>query len=165
MRQLSFIGYLKEYIKDVSGLSSLNIHKLCKELKNNQRLVDPLILYCALTKKQEALIKYTNAKYWAIVYKVNKDNFHTTDFKKYDFKKIWDDYQNRLNYQTNDNYFKNSLREEIVSLMKKKSVSKYRIYTDLKLNHGNINAYLKNNDASKVSSQTAKRIYKYVLAI
>ena len=167
MRQQTFIGYLKEYIKDVSGLSTSNIHKLSKELKSNYRLQDPLILYCALTKKQEVLIRYTGGRYWAILYKVNKDNFITGDFYngKYDFKKIWDSYQNKLNYQNNDNQFKKALRKEIVTMMSDKNISKYRIYTDLKLNHGNINAYLKNDDVSKVSSETAKRIYRYLLAI
>ncbi len=165
MRQQTFLGYLKEYIMNVSGLSTFNIHRLVKALKNNYRLQDPLILYCAYTNKQEPFNRFTNGRYSNIIFKLNRDNFRSKEFKDYDFKKIWDGYQNKLNYKANDDFFKASLRDEIVALMNDKNITKYRIYTDLKLNHGNINAYLKNNDASKVSSQTAKRIYKYVLAI
>jgi hypothetical protein len=44
---------------------------------------------------------------------------------------------------------------------KLKNITNYRIYTDLKLNHGNINSWLKNGDCDKVSLETARRVLKY----
>lgn len=36
--------------------------------------------------------------------------------------------------------------------------SAYRLYTDLKLNPGNVNAWLKHNDSSKMSLDCARQI-------
>ena len=51
----------------------------------------------------------------------------------------------------------------VLQLQKNRSCSNYRIYTDLKLNPGNVNCWLKHGDSDKVSYQTAKRIVDYVL--
>ncbi|WP_308564437.1 hypothetical protein [uncultured Faecalibacterium sp.] len=40
-------------------------------------------------------------------------------------------------------------------------MTNYRIYTDLRLNPGNVNAWLKHNDSSKMSLDCARQIYKY----
>ena len=48
----------------------------------------------------------------------------------------------------------------VIDLQKKK-LTKYRLYTDLKLNPGNVNAWLKHNDSSKMSLDCARQIYKY----
>lgn len=45
---------------------------------------------------------------------------------------------------------------------KKSGVSNYRIYTDLKLNPGNLNAWLKHGDSSKVSLYTARKTLQYM---
>ena len=45
---------------------------------------------------------------------------------------------------------------------KEKHISNYRIYTDLHLNHGNINDYLTNGNVSKLSLATAQKILDYV---
>ena len=51
-------------------------------------------------------------------------------------------------------------KEKTGRLMKKK-LTNYRLYTDLKLNPGNVNAWLKHNDSSKMSLDCARQIYKY----
>ena len=48
----------------------------------------------------------------------------------------------------------------VIDLQKKK-LSNYRLYTDLKLNPGNVNAWLKHNDSSKMSLDCARKIYQY----
>ena len=48
----------------------------------------------------------------------------------------------------------------VIDLQKKK-LTNYRIYADLKLNPGNVNAWLKHNDSSKMSLDCARQIYKY----
>ena len=48
----------------------------------------------------------------------------------------------------------------VIDLQKKK-LTNYRLYTDLKLNPGNVNAWLKHNDSSKMSLDCARQIYKY----
>ena len=48
----------------------------------------------------------------------------------------------------------------VIDLQKKK-LTNYRLYKDLKLNPGNVNAWLKHNDSSKMSLDCARQIYKY----
>lgn len=163
MRQQHFLGYVKDYLKDISGLPSLNIHKLSKLLKKNYRIKDSLIVYCVLANKKEILNKYTKNEYALILRNLDETNILDYSTIDYDFKKIWDSYQNKMKYKEHDDVFKTKLRSNILQLMEEKGISKYRIYSDLNLNPGNINAYLKNNDCGKVSSETAKKIYRYVV--
>ncbi len=44
---------------------------------------------------------------------------------------------------------------------KLKNISNYRINTNLGLNHGNINAWLKNGECDKLSLETAGKVLRY----
>ena len=161
MRKQNFKGYLKEYLIDVSGLNTLSVAKLYKNIKKNYRIRDALVLYSALTNKRDRLNKCSKGEYKDVLALIKQDNF-LIEYQDYDFKKIYEDYQNKLKSKQNDDFFKSKLRSKIIKTMNEKKISKYRIYTDLKLNPGNVNAYLKNDNPNKVSSSLAKRIYRYV---
>ena len=51
---------------------------------------------------------------------------------------------------------------KISEVKEAKSVSNYRIYKEMNLNPGNVNAFLKNEDTSKVSLDTARKILAFV---
>ena len=51
---------------------------------------------------------------------------------------------------------------KISEVKEAKSVSNYRIYKTMNLNPGNVNAFLKNEDTSKVSLDTARKILAFV---
>jgi hypothetical protein len=53
------------------------------------------------------------------------------------------------------------IHRRVLELQQKKKLTNYRLYTDLKLNPGNVNAWLKHNDSSKMSLDCARQIYKY----
>ena len=53
----------------------------------------------------------------------------------------------------------------LTKLQKEKNISNYRIYKDLELNPGNINAYLKHGDPSKLSLATARKTLDYLEAV
>lgn len=163
MRVLLFTNYLEMYLRDVSGVDTVSIHKLTKLMKDNYRLTDALILYSALTNNQHLLNKYTNNKYKDVLSKLNKDNYLDDEFSNYEFRKIYSSYQSHINASKYDIDTKEKARLSILELMRRKSITKYRIYRDLNLNPGNINAYLRNNDSSKVSLNLVKRIYNYVV--
>ena len=48
MRKLSFEGFLKRYVVELSGVQTTNVHKLADCLCENPRMKEPLFLY-ALT--------------------------------------------------------------------------------------------------------------------
>ena len=75
--------------------------------------------------------------------------------------KVWRSYQSRKNRGQADEHTKELMRQKVKRLQEK-SVTNYRIYTDLKLNPGNLNAWLKHGDGDKVSLETARRALRYV---
>ena len=52
--------------------------------------------------------------------------------------------------------------KRISEVKQAKCVTNYRIYKELNLNPGNVNAFLKNEDTSKVSVDTARKILAFV---
>ena len=53
-------------------------------------------------------------------------------------------------------------RQKVKRLQAKSGLSNYRIYTDLKLNPGNLNAWLKHGNCDKVSLETARQTLRYM---
>ena len=162
MRQQHFINYLKDYLQDVSGLPTANIHKLADASKKNIRIRDCLILYCALSNTQRILNKFTNNKYSDVLNKLDEYNFLSDDFSDFEFKKIYTSYQHKIKVIEYSDITKEKAHENIIRIMSEKGITNYRVYKDLKLNPGNINDYLTNNNVKKVSLDTVKRIYNYV---
>ena len=54
------------------------------------------------------------------------------------------------------------MRSKILRLQKAKQITNYRIYTDLKLNPGNTNAWLKHGSHEKISLNNARSILRYM---
>ncbi len=164
MREQLFINFLQDYLQDVSGLQTCNIHKLANEMKKNYRIRDSLILYCALSgdSRKKILNRFTNNKYKEVMSNLNENNFLSDDYEEYEFRKIWNSYQNKIKVVEYDNYIKENARLTILKSMKEKGITNYRVYKDLNLNPGNINDYLTNNNLKKVSVATVKAIANYV---
>ena len=164
MREQLFINFLQDYLQDISGLQTCNIHKLANEMKKNYRIRDSLILYCAISgdNRKKILNRFTNNKYKEVMSNLNENNFLSDDYEEYEFRKIWNSYQNKIKIVEYDNYIKENARLTILKSMKEKGITNYRVYKDLNLNPGNINDYLTNNNLKKVSVDTVKAIANYV---
>lgn len=164
MRKLTFITFLERYIYDLTKDISLNIHKLLTLHNDNHRIREVTILYAVFSNKKEILMKYLNdEKEKQLINKLSKKNYLDDAFDEYNFKKIWNSYLNTVNRCKYNNDIKSKIRNKIVSLMKTKNITNYRVYKDLRLNQGNINDFLKNNSGEKVSLDTVKKIYNYVI--
>ena len=162
MRQLTFNRFLEQYLLYVSHHNSLSIHKLAVESKKNYRLRDSLVLYCALSDKKNLLNKYMRDVYARDLEGLNEKNFLDDRYSNYEFRKIWRSYQNIIDKNQIDIDAKGKIREIILNMMKEKGITNYRVYTDLKLNPGNANAFLSNGDCTKVSLNTAMKISEYI---
>ena len=75
--------------------------------------------------------------------------------------KVWRSYCSVRDSALADNDTKELIHRRVLELQQKKKLTNYRLYTDLKLNPGNVNAWLKHNDSSKMSLDCARQIYKY----
>ena len=54
------------------------------------------------------------------------------------------------------------MQKQIVERQTEKGITNYRIYKNLNLNPGNVNAFLRNGDVSKVGLDTARNILSFV---
>ena len=79
-----------------------------------------------------------------------------------EYHKVWRSYLSQKNKGQADDHTKELMRQKVKRLQDRYGVSNYRIYTDLRLNPGNLNAWLKHGHSDKVSLETARRTLRYV---
>jgi len=178
MRQLTFKGFLHQYVKELSFSRSNNIRSLVHEVPNgNYRLTEPLVLYALSVNKDDYLRRVAEDSFLlAEAFRFDGMNFEMvellleTDYSNRDgtiprnYAKLYDSYVLARDRQQNENHSKMLLRDRINELRREKSISVYRVYTDLKLNHGCIHDYVKNGNVKGVGLNTAKQILDYLLA-
>lgn len=175
MRQLTFPGFLKTYVRTLSSGSSLRLATLADEAAKNPRLREPLALYALFHGAEERLQAYAqkhdySREYAQIFANYNAHTMHTALKNKAPelptaYKKVFSSYLAQKNRHKTDQNTKNLMRKRVLKLKQKHAVTNYRIYTDLELNHGNVNAWLKHGQPGKVSLATARSILNYLRSL
>lgn len=164
MRQLTLLGFLSEYVKSLSECNSLNIHKLINEVYGgNYRLREPLFLYCHYSGKSEILLKYlndTDIEEYTVVATLLENN-RTNDLPT-DFIKVLNSYKRKVGMKDNDDNIKMLMLDKIIKLKEQKNITNYRIYTDLNINAGNFNDFVKNRKLSRLSLDKSREVYNYL---
>lgn len=167
MRQLTLLGFLSEYVKSLSECNSLNIHKLINEVYGgNYRLREPLFLYCHYSGKSEILLKYlndTDNKEYIFIVTLLKNN--QTDDLPSDFIKVLNSYRRKVGMKDNDDNIKMLMLDKIIKLKEQKNISNYRIYTDLNINAGNFNDFVKNRKLSRLNLDKSREVYNYLQSL
>lgn len=151
---------------ELSFCNSSAVTKLCKEVNSNSRLAEPLSLYIKMTCKEDQINKINNG----ILQELLNELVNISDVEKAfqnnllsdNFQKVYNSYIVILNRKKREERTKLLMLKKIKKMQQDKHISNYRIYTDLKLNPGNINEYLTNGKADKLSLQTAEKILNYV---
>jgi len=65
----------------------------------------------------------------------------------------------------NELHTKTLVLKKIRTIQQQKQISNYRIYTDLKMNQGNVNDFLTNGNVSKLSLSSVEKIFDYVMFV
>ena len=174
MRQLTFEGFLKKYVRELSYCNSNSFHKLLKESEfQNPRLKELLMLYAYLSLDKNKLNKMFSNYNWFQKESAHFENYLDidmliSDLKNEDsnipveYKKFYKTYVNMRNSSLSDMHTKELMLKKIIRLQVIKKVSTYRLYTDLKLNPGNLNDFVKNKKLDKISLRNSKRILNYL---
>ena len=172
MRQLSFKGFLYQYVQALSQSTTNDIRLLAAEVPNNYRLVEPLVLYAASVNKREHLKRNAKDSYLKEKASLIPDNMSWNGIISMlecednkiprEFHKIYKSYLSIRDKQKSTNHTKSLVLKRTRELQKEKGITTYRLYTDLKLNHGNVHTYIKNGDVSKVSLEVAESILEYL---
>lgn len=174
MRELTFKGFLTQYVRQLSKSDTNSLYKLAAEAgSDNPRLREPLLLYAMYSGKQTVLLQAAknpelHAEYQKMVQYSTEETTQLLEsgssLLPAEYHKVWRSFQSQKNRGQADNHTKELMRQKVRRLQDQCGVSNYRIYTDLKLNPGNVNAWLKHGDADKVSLDTARRTLRYVEA-
>ena len=172
MRALTFKGFLTQYVKELSQSNTLDLKRLADEATaGNYRLGAPLVVYAVVAEKEEALLRSLGTSDAAddlrgmlrdMSGKPVEETLASGNAPA-DCIKVWSAFQVAKSAPDRERELKDAIRKKVLQMMKTGGYSKYRIYTDLKLNPGNVNSWLKNGDSNKVSYQNAERIMNYVM--
>ena len=178
MRQLTLKGFLRQYIKQLSYSRVCDIRVLAKEVpEGSYRLVEPLVLYALSIGKENYLrrvsedsiliteaFRFEGMSFDSVISLLESESINEIGIVPYNYIKAYQSYVLYRDKQKNQNHSKMLMRDKINELRKQKNVSAYRVYTDLGLNHGCVNDYLKNGNVKGIGLNTAKRILQYLKA-
>ena len=173
MRSPTFIGFLKRYVRTLSLANTCGLYKLASEAaSSNPRLREPLLLFALFSGKEKMLLAATQSPELRREYSELLGQFGLQEMEQAlinndprlpdGYGKVYRSYLRVKNRNKNDAHTKSLMRNRIIRLQREKNISNYRLYTDLRINHGNMNAFLKHGDCSKVSLATARRAVAYM---
>lgn len=173
MRELTFAGFLKRYVRELSAGDTNSLYSLAGEAgHDNPRLREPLFLYAMFTGKEDVLLKAAKDESLRNAYRRMLEGYDKEDIRRAleaddpalgeAYRKVWRSYRGQKNRRETDDETKALMRKRILAMQKEMNVSNYRIYTDLGLNPGNLNAWLKHGESGKVSLSTARRALAYM---
>ena len=173
MRKLTFKGFLHQYVRALSASGTNDIILLACEVPDNYRLAEPLVLYAIAVNKRSRLNRAATDAHLQKLMSCFPDNMswddvlfaleHNAESYPYEFRKVYNSYVAVRDRQKADSHTKALMLERSRQLQKEKGVTSYRVYTDLHLNHGNINAYLNNGDVDKVGVNVAEKVLDYLI--
>lgn len=164
MRELTFKGYLQQQLCELSGLNSKSLYKFAKLSETNARLRDVLCLhlnyYVDEKLKNQLCRRFPYlSKGCGLLHGVSLKHF---DHSLSEYRTIYENYLNKKKEKENENKLKSLMQKRIVAIQAEKGITNYRIYKALNLNPGNVNAFLKKGDTSKVSLDKVRQMLEYV---
>jgi hypothetical protein len=174
VRRLTFKGFLESYVKYLGAEETLDLARLAAMLPREPRLAEPLVLWAAVTGRGARLTELLGdsplASEARTVQKLAEEGRLEETLSaagpelRPEFGKAWRSYVARRDAATRDARLKLEARERVLALEKAKDVTRYRMAKDLGLNPGNLNAFLVQGDAGKLSLDKALRLVRYLEA-
>ena len=176
MRELTFVGFLRRYIRDLSVSGTNSVSKLaCEAAEENYRLREPLLVYALFSDNSALLLNKTenealNKHYSSVLSQYNDNQMHQAlrdndPVLPAEYRKVWKSYLAQRNRKETDAQTKELIRRRILSVQEENGISNYRIYKTLGMNPGNINDWLKNGAGEKVSLSTARKALEFVQSL
>lgn len=164
MRKLTFKGYLEQQLCEMSGYKSKSLYKFAKSSADNARLKNVLCLYLNNYTNENLKMKIQR-KYPYISDECKRTADKNTagfDDSLSEYRTIYENYLYKRDLKSSENKIIMLMQKQINLIKQEKGISNYRIYKSLRLNPGNINAFLSNGDVTKVGLNTARAILSFV---
>jgi hypothetical protein len=175
MRQLTFEGYLKKCLNARSDCKSSSLKKLSEEAcSRNSHLREPLILYAFFIHDKDSINRLFRCNPNLIEeYDWFYSEFGSPDLLMQTFRSgncdlpesyqnIYKEYTYLKNRKYNEYITKSLIKRKILTLQSEKNVTDYRIYTSLRINPGNFNAFMKHDRYNKLSLDIIENMLDYL---
>lgn len=168
MRRLTLKGYVASYVRELSTMNTCSICKVAKEIDQNHRVIEPLVLHAILSgipncfekKYPDLYIEYSTI----ISMADTEEKLLITELPDR-YAKVIKSYRYECAKQDNADRVKLLMHSKILEEKEKKDISNYRIAKDLNINNGNVNSFIKNRSVHSLTYMDVKRIMEYVEAI
>ena len=172
---LTFRGFLKNYCRELSGLDTLSLRKLCSAAENEApRVAEPLFLLALVEGKLPFLLSLASDTWMEQYYQQAADlvhNVNPTDCEALEralphrYKNVLRAYRAVRERVASDRRVNGLMRKKTLDALHANKVSIYRLCKELGLNLGNVYAYLSKGDVTKVSRDTARTIMEYAVGL
>lgn len=173
MRQLTLKGFLKTYLKYLSGENTLSVALLGEKIQTEPRLAHPLMLWAVLSGQAEVLMTrldnrvdllhelktltcFKNCEELEVALEVGAEGISEGT------QKVWNSYKVRRDASLRDERLKRAAREQVLVLEQAVGVTRYRLSKDLRLNPGNLHAFLTFGDVRKLSLDKTYQLLEYL---
>lgn len=172
--RLTFKGFLREYCRRLSGLETDNLKKLCEAANGStSRVAEPLFLFALEQGKLPYLLEVAKGTWMESGYSTlaertegcaDAETFLRQPGLPARYVKVWNAYLMERDSIEKDRRITALMRVKTLEALKAEGRTPYRVCKDLNLNMGNVYAYLRKGDVTKVSRNTARRILEYAQA-
>ena len=132
MRKLTFEGFLKQYVAELSGIQTASVHKLADRMAENPRLKEPLFLYALAFNKVELLLRYTANSTIAAEYEQLSNRYSLAQMRLFlekqslelpeGYLKVWRNYCSVRDAALADNDTKELIHRRVLELQQKKEI-------------------------------------------
>jgi len=175
MRPLTFTGFLRSYVRALSGQGTLAVPRLAELSESEPRLVEPLLLWAATTGRasrldcllrgrgnlQQELLALLRLQETGLL----ESALAAEDSSlRPEYSKVWRSYVARRDVASRDKELRLEARKRILALESERNVTRYRMAKDLGLNSGNLHAFLSLGNPTKLSLDRVVGLVEYLEA-
>lgn len=167
---LTFEGFLKGYCRELSGQQSLSFRKLVEQaMTDAPRVAEPLFLLALAQGKAEYVLGLSEGSWMERDYRdvlslYGQAGSMASLCAKSElpnrYANVWRAYRAVKEKPAADRRVNALMRKKTLEALEESGVTRYGLCRALRLNKGNVYAYLAGDD-SKVSRETARRIMEY----
>ena len=173
MNRLTLKGFLRGYVRELVGLQTDNLRKLCAAVETDSPAAAEALMAFAGTQGKEGYLASLAVGSWmekgysiaaeAIQACGSVETYLASPMAPERYRKVWGAYVAKRDAIQVDRRVVSLMRDKTLAALRSSHMSVYRLCKDLGLNEGNVYAYLNAGDTSKVSRATARRIMEHAL--
>ncbi len=168
---LTFKGFLRGYVRELTQLRTDNLRKLCHAVEHDApAAAEALMVFAAMQGKAAYLARLSEGTWMQREYAEQAtilgeqhpiEDYLASEAAPMRYQKVWNAYVAKRDASAADRRISSLMRQKTLDALQSSGTTIYRLCKDLGLNLGNVYAYLNNDDPTKVSKATARRIMEY----